>query len=60
VEDGQWHQRLPRSCASDVIWKHIDLIQDVLSVRDVAQVQAAGTISITAWIDKVKSGDPTV
>jgi hypothetical protein len=40
-------------------WKRIDLIQDVLPARDAVQVQAAGTIGITEWIDKVKSGDPS-
>jgi hypothetical protein len=30
----------------------------VLPARDAAQVQTAGTIGITEWIDKVKSGDP--
>lgn len=40
-------------------WKRIDLMQDVLPASDAAQVQAVGTIGITEWIDKVKSGDPT-
>ena len=40
-------------------WKRIDLIQDVLPTRDAAQVQAAGTIGIAEWVEKVKSGDPT-
>jgi uncharacterized protein len=40
-------------------WKRIDLLQDVLPAHDAAQVQAAGTIGIEEWIDKVKSGDPT-
>jgi predicted pyridoxine 5'-phosphate oxidase superfamily flavin-nucleotide-binding protein len=40
-------------------WKRIDLLQDVLPARDAAKVQAAGTIGIEAWMDKVKSGDPT-
>lgn len=40
-------------------WKRIDLMQDVLPAHDAAQVQTAGTIGITEWIEKVKSGDPT-
>jgi predicted pyridoxine 5'-phosphate oxidase superfamily flavin-nucleotide-binding protein len=40
-------------------WKRIDLLQDVLPAHDAARVQAAGTIDIEAWMDKVKSGDPT-
>lgn len=40
-------------------WKRVDLVQDVLSVRDAAKAQAAGTIGVEEWIDKVKSGDPT-
>ena len=40
-------------------WKRIDLLQDVLPSRDAAQVQTAGTIDATEWMDKVKSGDPT-
>ncbi len=34
-------------------------MQDVLPAHDAAKVQAAGTIGIEEWIDKVKSGDPT-
>jgi predicted pyridoxine 5'-phosphate oxidase superfamily flavin-nucleotide-binding protein len=40
-------------------WKRIDMVQDVLSTRDAAKAQAAGTIGIEEWIDKVKAGDPT-
>lgn len=40
-------------------WKRIDLMQDVLPAHDAAKVQTVGTIGITEWIDKVKSGDPT-
>ncbi len=40
-------------------WKRFDLLQDVLPAHDAAKVQAAGTIGIEEWIDKVKSGDPT-
>ena len=40
-------------------WKRIDLLQDVLPAHDAARVQAAGTIDIEEWINKVKSGDPT-
>ncbi|MCC6713870.1 MAG: pyridoxamine 5'-phosphate oxidase family protein [Gammaproteobacteria bacterium] len=39
-------------------WKRIDLVQDVLTARDAAKAQAAGTIAIEEWIEKVKSGDP--
>lgn len=39
-------------------WKRIDMMQDVLSARDVAKARAAGTIGIEEWIDKVKTGDP--
>jgi len=40
-------------------WKRIDLMQDVLPAHDAAQVLTAGTIGITEWSEKVKSGDPT-
>jgi uncharacterized protein len=40
-------------------WKRMDLIQDVLPARDAVKAQAVGTISVTEWMDKVKSGDPT-
>jgi hypothetical protein len=40
-------------------WKRLDAIQDVLPARDVAKAQAAGTISVKEWADKIKSGDPT-
>jgi len=40
-------------------WKRLEEIQDVLPARDVAKAQAVGTLSITEWMDKVKSGDPT-
>jgi hypothetical protein len=40
-------------------WKRIDMVQDVLSAGDATKAQAAGTIGIEEWIDKVKSGDPT-
>jgi uncharacterized protein len=40
-------------------WKRMDLIQDVLPARDAAKAQALGTLSVTEWMDKVKSGDPT-
>lgn len=39
-------------------WKRIDMMQDVLSARDVAKARAAGTIDIEEWIEKVKTGDP--
>ena len=40
-------------------WKHVDLVQDVLVPRDAARAQAAGTIGIEEWINKIKTGDPT-
>ena len=40
-------------------WKRIDLIQDVLPARDAEKAQAAGTIGIEQWIDKIKAGDPS-
>jgi hypothetical protein len=40
-------------------WKRIDLVQDVLPARDAAKAQAAGTIGIEEWIDRVKTGDPS-
>ena len=52
---------VPReACETPVAdWKRIDLVQDVISPEDAAKVQAAGTIGIEEWIDKVKSGEPT-
>lgn len=52
---------VPReSCETPIAqWKRIDLMQDVLPASDAAEVQTVGTIGITEWIDKVKSGDPT-
>lgn len=40
-------------------WKRIDMVQDALPARDAAKAQAAGTIGIEEWIEKVKSGDPS-
>jgi len=40
-------------------WKRLDLIQDVLPRRDAAKAQAAGTIGIKEWMNKVRTGDPT-
>jgi uncharacterized protein len=40
-------------------WKRIDAVRDVLSPRDAARVEAAGTIGAEEWMNKVKSGDPT-
>lgn len=40
-------------------WKRVDMVQDVLPPRDAVKAQAAGTIGIEEWINKVKSGDPT-
>lgn len=51
---------VPReTCATPLAqWKRIDLMQGALPARDVAPVEAAGTIGIGEWIDKVKAGDP--
>lgn len=51
---------VPRpECATPLAeWKRIDMIQDALPARDAAKAQAAGTIGIEEWIEKVKSGDP--
>jgi predicted pyridoxine 5'-phosphate oxidase superfamily flavin-nucleotide-binding protein len=61
------HQKLapsryvPRAaCETPVAgWKRIDVISDVLPTRDVAKVEADGTIAAGEWMDKVKSGDPS-
>ena len=52
---------VPRqACPTPVAgWKRIDLFQDVLPPADTAAVRAAGTLGIEAWMEKVKSGDPT-
>lgn len=52
---------VPRpSCDTPVAeWKRIDLVNDVLGAGDAAKVEAAGTIGIAEWMDKVKSGDPS-
>ncbi len=39
-------------------WKRIDLVQDVLRPDDVARAQAAGTVAIEEWMEKVKGGHP--
>jgi uncharacterized protein len=40
-------------------WKQVDLLQDVLPARDRDKVEAAGTISIEGWYNKLNAGDPT-
>jgi predicted pyridoxine 5'-phosphate oxidase superfamily flavin-nucleotide-binding protein len=52
---------VPREACETPIadWKRIDVIQDVLPARDAVKVQAAGTIGMEEWVDKIKSGDPT-
>ncbi len=40
-------------------WKRVAEIQDVLSEPDRERARKLGTIGVTEWIDKVKSGDPT-
>ena len=60
------HQRIDRSryvpradCETPLAeWKRIDLVQDVLPPADAARAQAAGTVGIEEWMDKVKSGHP--
>lgn len=39
-------------------WKRIDLVQDVLRPDDVARAQAADTVAIEEWMEKVKGGHP--
>jgi hypothetical protein len=52
---------VPRAACDTPVaeWKRVDAVQDVISARDTAKVEAVGTISATEWLDKVKSGDPT-
>lgn len=52
---------VPRETAETPLaeWKRVDLVQDVLPARDAAKAQAAGTIGVEEWINKVKTGDPT-
>lgn len=40
-------------------WKRVAEIQDVLSETDRERARKLGTIGVTEWIDKIKSGDPT-
>ncbi len=40
-------------------WKRIDLMTDALPERDLAKLEAEGTIGIGEWMDKVKTGDPS-
>lgn len=51
---------VPReACATPLAeWKRIDLMQGALPDRDAERVQAAGTIDIGDWMEKVKTGDP--
>jgi hypothetical protein len=41
-------------------WKRIDMIQDVLRPKELAQVDKAGQITIEEWMGKVVSGDEGV
>ena len=52
---------VPREAAETPVaeWKRVDVVQDVISARDAAKVQAAGTIGVEEWLDKIESGDPT-
>ena len=40
-------------------WKHIDIVQDVISEEEKKKAEAAGIIPVEDWMEKVKSGDPT-
>lgn len=40
-------------------WKHIDIVQDVISEEEKKKAEAAGIIPVEDWVEKVKSGDPT-
>ena len=40
-------------------WKHIDIVQDVISEEEKKKAEAAGIIPVEDWMEKVKSGDPS-
>ena len=40
-------------------WKHIDIVQDVISDAEKKKAQEAGIIPAEEWMEKVKTGDPT-
>ena len=40
-------------------WKQIDIVQDVISDAEKKKAQEAGIIEADAWMEKVKTGDPT-
>ena len=40
-------------------WKHIDIVQDVISDEEKKKAQEAGIIPAGEWMEKVKTGDPT-
>lgn len=40
-------------------WKHIDIVQDVISEEEKKKAQEAGIIPVEDWMEKVKSGDPS-
>lgn len=40
-------------------WKHVDIVQDVISDDEKKRAREAGVIPIEDWMEKVKSGDPT-
>ena len=41
------------------MWKQIDIVQDVISDAEKKKAQEAGIIEADAWMEKVKTGDPT-
>jgi uncharacterized protein len=58
VRDSRYVPRV--ECETPIAeWKRIDLMQDVIPKKDQQKVDAAGTIQIEEWIEKIKSGDPT-
>jgi uncharacterized protein len=58
VRDSRYVPRV--ECETPIAeWKRIDLMQDVIPKKDQQKVEAAGTIQIEEWIEKIKSGDPT-
>lgn len=40
-------------------WKHIDIVQDVISEEEKKKAEEAGIIPAEEWMEKVKTGDPT-
>lgn len=40
-------------------WKHVDIVQDVISDEEKRRARQGGIIPVEDWMEKVKSGDPT-